>query len=84
MKIDASKIALVSALVFFVVVICGLSLNADNIVFGNSGSELSRLQASVKASAHDARKLLDHDDAGIIALTDAARHRLEQIEARAK
>jgi hypothetical protein len=49
-----------------------------------TSSNTARLQASVKASAHDARKLLDHDDAGIIALTDAARHRLEQIEARAK
>jgi hypothetical protein len=49
-----------------------------------ASTNTARLQASVKASAHDARKLLDHDDAGIIALTDAARHRLEQIEARAK
>jgi hypothetical protein len=73
-----------NALGFFgLIVAVVFSLSCLTYLRANS-SNVARLQASVKASAHDARKLLDHDDAGIIALTESARHRLEQIEARAQ
>lgn len=47
-------------------------------------TDLSRLRASVVASGHDARKLIEQDKAGAIQLTDSARYRLKQIEARSK
>lgn len=47
-------------------------------------SEQSRLQAAVKASAADARKMLQQDAEGRLNLTDDARHRLRQIERRGK
>jgi hypothetical protein len=44
----------------------------------------ARLQASLRSNAADARKLIEQADAGTIILTDTARQRLHQIEARAK
>lgn len=44
----------------------------------------ARVAASLRSNAADAAKLLEHDEAGFIALNDSARHRLGQIIKRAQ